>query len=1152
MNRNKVGNLRLARVLASAVFWGLGAAHALEPIPGFYQDPGLSPNRDYVNQQMNEHIDPFSGKLQFHYVDLFIPGNGGLDIKVQRSYNSQDELLTEPTVLGVGWTMHFGRVLRRSIVNICATNVKATNAPVLELPDGSRQILYLSLDQTHFISTNRFKAVCTGTGLIVSGPDGTRYEMTTPGLPAPAGASPTTQQNSFYTTRIVDRNGNTLNFAYTVVGAITAVSQVTSSDGRAVTFNYLGSTLDSITDGSRTWTYKYDTTNAYFPFLTQVIRPDGLSWSYAYNLTPGQSAGVFSLSQLTYPTGGALNYAYGFVQFNDNLPRTTVVTQKSGVGGTWKFSYNPATKMANLVNGSYQFVEDAMMDRTIVTAPDGVHAYMHVGANSINSGAVYSIGTLLYKSIGSGYHNEGYLWDLQIISNTINQRPGTPWIADGAIATTMPALKSIVRNGQNYTTTFSSYDAFGNAQSIAEQGTTTNGVPDSRTTQRSYNVLTDKWILHLPKDETISTIGTISRSYDSNGNLLSENKFGVTTQFTYTAEGDIATKRDARGNTITYSQYKQGIPQSEVHPESVTIARVVDNAGNVTSQTDGEGAVTTYAFDGLNRLKAIVHPTGNPVSITWGQNSRVVQRAPYREFTTFDAYGRTVSVQLDGGASGSIVQTSQYDPVNRKIFSSYFNQAAGTLYQYDPLGRIFSTSNVAKPTPSGLFTVAGGSRTSRFAFSTVQNTNERGLTYEMDYRGYGDPDHLDLLQIIAPDPAANVVFTRNGLGQPLTAQQAGQTRSNVYDARYFLTQASNPETGTTLYGRDEVGNMISRQVGNSGITTYSYDGRNRLVSIRYPAGTPSVTRSYFRDDLSKSVDNGLGRRDYTYSPNKTLLTETLAIGPKSLSVNYAYDGNDALQSLTYSTGLTVNYSPDGLGRPTQATPFANAVAFHPNGLLRQVTHANGIVSNFAINDRQWPSNVTLARPDGSSVLNLSNSYDLTGNVTSISETVQGQQNRSLSYDALDRLSGISMPGASGGTISYDGSGNVASQRLGATNLSYQYDASNKLTSVAGSRNMTFSYDVYGNVSSNSRNLFQYDDAPVMRCVDCGTPNEVRYVYDGLGNRVSEQRGTLTTYFMYGTHGNLLFEVDTNGVRREYGYVADRNIARKVSQGTATP
>src|SRR3954470_2339766 len=86
---------------------GLASAHALEPIPSFYQEPGLSPNRDYINQQVNEHIDPFTGKLQLHYVDLFLPGNGGMDIKVQRSYNSQDDVLSEPTALGVGWTMHF-------------------------------------------------------------------------------------------------------------------------------------------------------------------------------------------------------------------------------------------------------------------------------------------------------------------------------------------------------------------------------------------------------------------------------------------------------------------------------------------------------------------------------------------------------------------------------------------------------------------------------------------------------------------------------------------------------------------------------------------------------------------------------------------------------------------------------------------------------------------------------------------------------------------------------------------------------------------------------------------------------------------------------------------------------------------------------------
>ena len=96
----------------------VGSAFALDPIPSFYQEPGLSPNRAYVNQSLGEHIDPFTGKLQLHTTDLVIPGNGGLDITIQRSYNSLDELLKEPTALGVGWTMHYGRVLRRSLISI--------------------------------------------------------------------------------------------------------------------------------------------------------------------------------------------------------------------------------------------------------------------------------------------------------------------------------------------------------------------------------------------------------------------------------------------------------------------------------------------------------------------------------------------------------------------------------------------------------------------------------------------------------------------------------------------------------------------------------------------------------------------------------------------------------------------------------------------------------------------------------------------------------------------------------------------------------------------------------------------------------------------------------------------------------------------------
>jgi YD repeat-containing protein len=975
--------------------------------------------------------------------------------------------------------------------------------------------------------------------------------MSTQGGVVPVGGSPVTQQNSYYPTRIVDRNGNALNFTYTSVNAMTAISQITASDGRTVTFNYANNALASITEGTRTWIYKYDTTEPFFPFLTEVVRPDGLSWKYAYNLMPGPGAGVYSMKQLTYPTGGTFDYTYGFVQFSTVLPRTTVVTGKTGVGRLWTYSYNPATQNAfSSTTGTYVFDNDATMDRTYVVAPDGVHTYAHAGANSLGSGAIFAIGLSLFKSVDNGYQNEGTAWQAQVISNMINQRPGAPESFDPQISAPLAGLQVIQRNGQNYQTANSSFDEFGNARTIVETGTTTNNVPDTRTTQRTFNILPDKWILHQPKDETVSTIGTIARTFDPNGNLLTENKYGVITRFTYTGEGEIATRQDARGNTVNFDNYKRGIAQSETHPEAVNLTRTVDDAGNVAIQTDGEGVITRYAYDSLNRLTAITLPAGNPVTIAWGTNSRVVQRGLFKETTTYDGYGRATRVLTEGGAVGPITQNHRYDALGRKTFTTYPNQTVGTAFRYDALGRVTITGHVVIPGGGGLTIfgdkITGGFTTSKYASNRVINTTERNLAYTLTYRGYGSPDRLELMQVEAPEATANVAITRNGIGQPLTVQQGGLTRSYGYDTRFFLTSETNPETGDTLYGRDAIGNMVSRQVGTSPVTTFTYDGRNRLNAILYPAGTPSVTKNWFRDDLVRSIDNGVTRREFTYSPNKKLTRETLAVDARVFGVDYTYDLNDAHATVAYSTGTTVNYNPDALGWPTQAAPFANAVAFQPTGALKQLIYANGAVSDFTLDPRQRPSNVTTTM-NASPIINLTNQYDNSNNVTAILDAVSGEQNRTFGYDALDRLNTVSMPGISSGSIVYSGTGNILSQQLGTNTLSYQYDSNNRVNTISGSRSQTFTYDVFGNVASNSRNQFQYDNGSMLRCVDCGTATEIRYDYDGAGMRVSETKGPFKTYFMYGSSGELMFETDSNGVKREYGYVGGRNIARKVSQ-----
>ncbi len=62
-------------------------------------------------------------------------------------------------------------------------------------------------------------------------------------------------------------------------------------------------------------------------------------------------------------------------------------------------------------------------------------------------------------------------------------------------------------------------------------------------------------------------------------------------------------------------------------------------------------------------------------------------------------------------------------------------------------------------------------------------------------------------------------------------------------------------------GRDEVGNMISHQVGSSGVTAYTYD-INRQVFIDYPGSAPEVSKTYDADGHLTKLTNSQAERAY--------------------------------------------------------------------------------------------------------------------------------------------------------------------------------------------------------------------------------------------------------------------------------------------------
>lgn len=1120
-----------AIVIAAAL---AATASAQEVIPDFYKDPGLSPNRSYVNQNFSEHIDPFTGALQLHSVDIRIPGNGGFDLSVVRSYNSASVDPTNPaayeSLAGLGWTIHFGRILKTKDTMVCSnTNgLSVVDNPVIELPDGSRQLLTFTGGTSPLALTTQFwRADCYGAaaGLSVYSPDGVRYDMTQ--LVAVSGG--TNPVYAWYTKKITDRNGNTVIINYRD-SASPEITSISASDGRNLTFSYADSGLasrriTSITGASgQTYTYSYTAvsgvTDKYF--LTSVIRPDGTSWKYSYNGNLDPTPGGYIVSRVTYPEGGYINYSYDFVYFDSQAnpsSRSTVVVSKTlSTGANWSFSYAPGGP------GAY--------DTTRVSTPSGTIAYQHIGPNYSSSGTVWMVGLLMSKQIGSA-QTETYTWAKQKISSENYFRPGAfvTKVDSGETSAPMLASRTVKRDGATYATTYSNFDRYGNPGTISESG------PSSRTTSVTYYIDTAKWIVKQRKDESVSGGVSITRTFDGGGNLQSISRDGVTTSYLFDGQGNVTQATFPRSLVHTYSSYRRGIAQGENQPEGITVSRAVSDAGNVTSETNGEGKTTTYRYDGLNRLTGITYPRGNAVTISYGAASKVATRGSLSESINYDGFGRPSTITL-----GGVSRTYRHDALGRRTFESNPGASSGTSYQYDVLDRVTSATNAD-----------GTSRRISYGAGSRTVTDERSKSTTYSYRSYGDPEQQMLMSISAADASANVALQRNGKDLITSITQGGVTRSYGYNSQGYLTSVVNPETGTTTYGRDSAGNMTSRAVGTSGSTTYTYDGQNRLTAASYPGSTPSVTKTYSKTHKLKTVNSSVASHGYSYDANDNLTSETLTVDGISSTTGYGYTSNDQLSSLTYPrTGRVVSYSPDTLGRPTQVSGFVSGVGYWPSGQIKQISYLNGATASYGQNSRLWPSSLVAAQ-SGAIYLSSSYSYDGAGNLTSIADTADNNVNRTLGYDNINRLISVASPWGSG-TFAYDGAGNLKSQSFGGNNLSYAYDGNNRLSTVSGERSASYGYDAYGDITSAGTNTYAYDGVPNLTCVNCTeSANKIQYQYEGLNQRVSVTKGGVKTYEVYGSNGNLLLEYTPAPAARvtEYIYLGGRRVAQVDSKPTST-
>ncbi|WP_277223230.1 RHS repeat protein [Pseudomonas indica] len=1155
---------------------------------GVYQEPGFGANRDFTASEQPDTVDPFTGALKIVIQDLFLPGNGGLDISVVRNYQSvtndsgpYSNGYKSRTPFGTGWDINFGRLwvsekfktLNPSPNNKgCRIGQVASNLnPILELPDGSRHVLVDADSADYaFITKSRWIGRClpasknTGAGgLIVISPAGLKYTFNVKGT-----VSPDYQLLTYFVSRIEDPSGNALSFTYNITKTNTlakhhVLKSITASDGRSVSFAYADEAgarpiLTSVSGGGRTVRYAYvDALNAVGAkahYLKSVSYPDGTSWSYSYNdraSVAGVVPGRFSMSGMTSPTGLRTVYGYELRQMGtDVAEKLNVITKRTlqNVRGStvsdhvWTYSYTKGRSPNN--------------DMTLEKGPAQCVRYYHVGPDTIATGTskvdrgLWKVGLLVKKEImsagcGTVLRTETMAWSSQDVAGQNEMRRHNLLVEN---ATRAPLLiqKSIIQNGSTYVTKYA-YDSYGQPLKVDESG------QKSRITTYSYAAPGANWILGNVTRKNVSGVGDFTYSYTAAGKVLTESKLGVTTSFTYGAGGNMASRTDANGKVTRFEGYFRGVPQKVTYADGTVLTRTVNTTGTVASERDALGRVTSYTYDGRNRLTSITPPKGvaAKTSITYSFGSsgigETLAKGSYRRVRSYNQLGQLVS-QTESGSGPSIVIAARYHPNGQRAFLSNPGYdaapAQGESFGYDALGR--QTAIAHADSSSVTMDYQAGNQ--------VVVTDERGNKTVQKYVSFGEPGESWLAAIVQPGDV-QTSLGRDNLGRLTSIVQGGLTRSFAYDGRGFLASETHPETGVTTYAYDAVGNVLSKKVGTAPADTYSYDSRYRLTGTVYGGSGLKLVNAYDAGDRLLSQSFGGTTWSYGYDAHDNLISEKLSTTSPARSYSFAYGYTivDALASTTYPSGLLVDYAPDALGRPSKAGRFASALAYHPDGTLKSFKYGNGRTLTVS----QEPSRLRPSErlTNGADLpMQLRYAYDGANNITQITDLQNSAYSQTLGYDALNRL--VAAKGIWGqASYAYNARGDITSQSVAGRSLGYGYDAQGRLSTLSGTVVASLAYDVKGNVLK-ARGEYGYDQAGNVAWLcysprtDCATAPDERYDYDGRQRRVllSDGKGPQQIH-IYGQAGQLLREDHlADGSFAEYVYVAGERIAHQDTCG----
>jgi RHS repeat-associated protein len=573
---------------------------------------------------------------------------------------------------------------------------------------------------------------------------------------------------------------------------------------------------------------------------------------------------------------------------------------------------------------------------------------------------------------------------------------------------------------------------------------------------------------------------------------------------------------DRYGNALTFTRDSSGNLLKVTSPNGRWIQFTYDTSNRITGALDNIGRTTSYTYNAAGYLATATDANGGVTTYTYDADGDMLSVEDQNNIVyvqnAYDAYGRVyLQTHADTGtfqfayttnANGNVVQTTTTDPrgyLRTTTFNSDGYMTSDTHAVGKPEQQTI-TYNVQQGTGILLSMTDALNRTTAYSYDAMGNTTST-------------------TQLAGTSSAATTTKVYGGPFNQVssTTDPLGNTTTFAYDSNGNMTAVTDPLGDTTKLTYNSAGQptAITDSLGNQTQLTYN---AGDLTAIADALGR---TSTLFVDGAGRiaSTTDPLGHTSrIVYNPLDKIASTTDPLGNQTA---FAYDWDGNLLSITDANQHTTSFTYDGMDRQiTRKDPLLNQESkqYDLSGNLSQTTDRKGQVTTYSydgLNRKTFAGYGTLAGPTYQST--TAYTYDAGNRLTGITDSVTGAITRG--YDGLDNLVLETTPQ---GSVAYTYDVDKRKQTMtpsGQAQITYTYDNASRLSSIVqGASTVSFGYDSNGRRTSMTLPngvvaSLSYDAASQLtQMVYQGgskPPQNLIYTYDLAGRRVAVS-GTLAS------------------------------------------